>query len=277
VFLDFFCWIFTLKMKFIDFYIRSSIHVSINVVFLTLITYYLLEISVDFSILLFVFSSTLVGYNYTKYTNFLLQKKTTYEFLIIQIVTFILLIFGICNFLFLNFKSQILAIIIAISTILYAITIFNGKNIRNQGGVKIYVVALCWVGATFFLPIFQAEYSMNFYILVSGLQRFLLVMVLILIFEIIDLKDDTPKLKTVPQTIGVKNTKIVSVLFLSIFFGLEFLFLGHKNTKILANSILSIIIFMFVVFASENRSKYYTTFWVEGIPILWFFLLIFLN
>jgi len=177
-------------MKFLDFYIRSSIHVSINVVFLTLVTYYLFGILFDFSILFFVFCSTLVGYNYAKHTKYLFRKKTSFELRIIQIITFVSLIFGVWNYFFLNLKSQILAIIIAICTILYAIPIFNDKNIRNLSGTKIYVVAFCWVATTLFLPFFQAEYSMNFEVLISGLQRFLFVLVLILIFEIIDLKED---------------------------------------------------------------------------------------
>jgi len=259
-------------MKFLDFYIRSSIHVSINVVFFALVTYYLFGISPDFSVLFFVFCSTLVGYNYAKHTKYLFRKKASFELRIIQIITFVSLIFSVWNFLFLNFKSQILAIIIAICTILYAIPIFNGKNIRNLSSIKIYAVVSCWVGMTLFLPLFQAKYSMNFDVLISGLQRFLFVLVLILIFEIIDLKEDKHNLKTVPQIIGVKNTKIVSTLLLATFLGLEFLFLENKNTKSLINSILSMVIFMFVVFASENRSKYYTTLWVESVPMVWFFL-----
>jgi len=251
--------------------------VSINVVFLTLITYYLFEVLPDFSVLLFVFCSTLVGYNYTKYTHLLSKKKTSSGINIIRVITFVSLIFGAWNFFFLNLKSQILAIIIAIGTIFYATAIFYGKNIRNQSGIKIYIVALCWVGITVFLPLFQAKYTINFAVLIASIQRFLLVITLLLIFEIIDLKEDTPNLKTVPQAIGVKNTKIVSLLLLLVWFGLEFLFLEHKNTTFFTNVILSVAIFLFVAFATENRSKYYTTLWVESVPILWCFLVIFGN
>jgi len=260
-------------MKIIDFYIRSSVHVSINVVFLTLVTYYLFGISPDFSVLFFIFCSALIGYNYTKYTNLLFLKKIPAELRIIQIITFVSLIFGVCCFFEMNLKSQVLTMIIAILTILYTLEIFYGKNIRSLNGIKIYVVALCWLGTTLFLPLFQAEYPINLNVLISGLQRFLLVIILLLIFEIIDLKEDALDLKTVPQTIGVKNTKIVSILLLFVFLGLEFLFLEPKNTKLLSNSILSIVIFMFVVFATENRSKYYSTLWVESVPILCFFLI----
>jgi hypothetical protein len=32
---------------------------------------------------------------------------------------------------------------------------------------------------------------------------------------------------------------------------------------------IAIVIALFLAFANENRSKYYTSFWVESIPVLW--------
>jgi len=264
-------------LNILNFYVRASLHVSLAVVSFTLITYYLFEIPTDFSVLLFVCCSTLVGYNYTKHTKYLFSKQTSFEIKTIQIITFFALFLGAWSFFGLNLKSKILVGFVSIFTILYAFEFFNGKNIRNQSGIKIYVVAVCWICTTLFLPIFQSEYPINSDVLVNGIQRFLFVIILILIFEIIDLKEDSPRLKTVPQIIGVKNTKIVSILLLFIFFGLELLLSQHKNTTILINSITSAIVFMFIVFASESRSKYYTTFLVESIPIFWFLLLFFLG
>jgi hypothetical protein len=53
------------------------------------------------------------------------------------------------------------------------------------------------------------------------MQRFILVFVLILVFEILDLTTDDPHLQTVTTAIGVKKTKIVGLSLL-----LPFLFLG---------------------------------------------------
>ena len=47
-------------------------------------------------------------------------------------------------------------------------------------------------------------------------------------FEIIDLSNDDPHLKTVPQQIGVKRTKIVGLLLLLPFYLLEFFDIQHK-------------------------------------------------
>ena len=50
-----------------------------------------------------------------------------------------------------------------------------------------------------------------------------------------------------------------------------------KNPQIkqlIINFILILIISLFLYFANENRSKYYTSFWVESLPILWWILIV---
>ena len=138
------------------------------------------------------------------------------------------------------------------------------------------------------LPILNSEipFQNSFYIIV--LQRFLLIFSLILIFEIIDLKMDDPHLKTVPQQIGIKSTKILVFFLLIVFCGLGFFNInGNVNGNIngsvngniqfielLLNFVIAIVIAIFLYFSNENRSKYYTSFWVESIPIFWWILLV---
>lgn len=260
--------------KLFDFYIHSSIHVGLAITALALATYYFFEIPVNIWVIVFVFFSSVVGYNYTKYPKILFQKKIPNEVKLIQILT-VISIFLSSWFVFeLQFKSQILIVVIGILTLLYALSIFNRKNIRSISGIKIYVVAVCWVGITLLLPIFEADYPINSDVIVKCFQRFLLVIILILIFEIIDLKEDFPSLKTVPQTIGIQNTKILGIILLIIFFCMEFLLSDYKISQLLINGILAVIVLIFTILANENRSKYYTTFWVESIPILWLLLIV---
>ena len=93
------------------------------------------------------------------------------------------------------------------------------------------------------------------------------------IFEIKDLKNDDPHLKTVPQQIGVKNTKTLGFILLVIFSGLGFFNRNFQFVELQLNFLIAIVIGVFLFFTTENRSKYYTDFWVESIPIFWFLLL----
>jgi hypothetical protein len=93
--------------------------------------------------------------------------------------------------------------------------------------------------------------------------------VLVLIFEIIDSKDDDPNLFTVPQKIGIAKTKSLSFLLLIPFYLLEFFKTNVETNQLILNFILVFVTGGFLFFANENRSRYYTTFWVESIPIFW--------
>ena len=171
--------------------------------------------------------------------------------------------------------TQIVAVVFFSITLLYTLPFFPTKrNARNWAGVKIYIVALCWVGVTLGLPILNAEIPITADFYLKCLQRFILIFVLVLVFEIIDLANDDPHLKTVPQQIGVRRTKLLGLLLLLPFYFLEFLKSNFDKNQLVVNLLLVIMISLFLIFANDKRSKYYTSFWVESIPIVWWILLI---
>ena len=101
------------------------------------------------------------------------------------------------------------------------------------------------------------------------------VMVLMFPFEIRDMRFDDLKLSTIPQQIGIKKTKMIGFLLLFGFFFLEY-FKDEINTKgIIILIILTLITLLFLVFSEEKRTKYYSSFWVEGLPIIWLLLMLF--
>lgn len=269
-----------------DFYINGSIHVALSCFALVKITHYVFQIHYDEPIGYFAFFGTIVGYNFVKYDALARTKKLQMrnELKAIVFLSFLSLIaVGICFFQ-LQKITQIVAIVFLGLTLLYTLPFFpNKKNARNWAGIKIYIVALSWVGVTLVLPILNSgiEITSDFYL--KCVQRFILVFVLILIFEIIDLKNDDPHLQTVPQQIGVKRTKYLGYVLLLIFCGLEiFNVNGNDNfsTHFFSLSlqfIIAVIIAVFLAFANEKRPKYYTSFWVESIPIVLWGLVYFLK
>lgn len=261
-----------------NFYLDSSIHVALSCFALVNCTYLILNISINYSVALFAFFGTIAGYNFVKFDALARAKKNnvSYKLKAITGLSFFSLLFGIYYFLELQKITKIIAFLILILTILYALPFFpNKKNARNWSGFKIYIVAICWVGVTLLLPILNSEYKIQSEIIILILQRLLLIFSLILIFEIKDLKNDDLHLKTVPQQIGVRKTKNLGFVFLIIFFGLGFSNSNTQFLELLLNFIIAIIIGIFLFFSNENRSKYYTAFWVESIPIGWWLLYLF--
>jgi hypothetical protein len=260
-----------------DFYLNSSIHVALSCYALVRITFHVFHIQYDEPMGLFVFFGTIVGYNFVKYDALVRVKKKPIgnQLKIIALLSFVSLILVGYYFFHLKRITQIVSFGIFAITALYTLPFFpNRKNARNWAGVKIYIVALCWVGATLVLPYINAEipFVPNFYI--KCIQRFVLVFVLILVFEILDLANDDPHLKTVPQTIGVKRTKILGFSLLVPFWivGL-WTFSIHE---LIINLIMVIMLMLFILFANQKRSKYYTSFWVESVPIFWWLMIVFL-
>jgi hypothetical protein len=265
--------------KALDFHIEGSIHVALSCFALVKITQHYFNIFNDDPMAYFAFFGAIVGYNFVKYEALVRVKKTQVKNKLkaIVILSFLSLITVGFYFFQLQRITQIISIAFLILTLLYTLPFFpNKKNARNWAGVKIYIVALCWVGVTVVLPVLNAGISITSDFYLKCIQRFILIFVLILIFEIIDLAKDDPHLQTVPQQIGVKRTKQLGFLLLALFFGLNFFsFIIDVNFEY-SSLIIAIVTAFFLAFANEKRSKYYTSFWAESVPILWWILLLIL-
>lgn len=265
--------------KVFDFYIQSSIHVALSVYSLVQMTYFMFHIPEDKPMANFAFFGTIVGYNFVKYDSLARTKRLQIRTGLKLIVLFSAFSFLAVGFYFFQLErlTQIVSLGVLFLTLLYTLPFFpNRKNARNWAGVKIYIVSLCWVGVTLVLPILDAGIAITSDFYLKCIQRFTLVFVLILIFEILDLANDDPHLQTVPQQIGVKRTKNLGYVLLMFFCVLE-LFNSNFNSNVehlILVSVIAVIVALFFAFANENRSKYYTSFWVESIPILWWVLLL---
>ena len=147
-------------------------------------------------------------------------------------------------------------------------------NLRSIGGLKIYLIALIWAGVTVFLPLISTGILIEDDAVITGVQRFLYIMTLMLPFEIRDLQYDSVKLSTIPQKIGVTKTKLIGVLFLVLFCVLQ---IFKDDLKLIENVVLiviTILTFVFLVASEKGQGRYYSSFYVEGLPIIWLILLL---
>lgn len=269
-----------------EFYINASIHVALSVYALTWISLLEFGISYNENVLYFNFFSTITAYNFVKYfglSRFHYRSLTNW-LKVIQVFSFICFI----AFSFYAFSLKIITwcfiLVIAVITFFYAIPFLPKKkflkrshNLREIRGLKIYVIALVWTVVTVFIPIVENDIYINTDITITSVQRFIYVLVLMIPFEIRDLKFDSLKLSTIPQKIGVKKTKVVGLFLLLTFFFLEFFKDNTSNVRVFILAIVTLITWLFVVFCKKNQGKYYCSFWVEGLPVLWLILLLLYN
>lgn len=260
-----------------DFYLQSSMHVALSVLALIQITALVLNLPDDPAMIGFGYFGTIVGYNFVKYDALARSGKPPLSlnlklFILVSALSFIGAAY--C-FLQLQLVTQIISGICVLITALYTLPFFpNHKSARSWAGLKIYIVALCWVGVTVVLPFINAGAALTTDFYIVCVKRFLMIVVLLFIFEIIDLAWDDPHLKTVPQQIGVRNTKKLGLFLLTVFLILELFQVGTNAPHFIASLILISLTAVFLFFAHAKRSRYYTLFWAESIPIVWWIVLI---
>lgn len=264
--------------KLFNFYINGSIHVALSVYALTWMTLMEFNIVYDEAVLYFVFYATITGYNFVKYFGLAKfhHRSLAYWLKLIQI--FSLVCFMLMCFYAYQLQVNTLFCIVgfAIVTFLYAIPFLpkhlfldSKDNLRSVGGLKIYLIAFIWSGVTVFLPLINNDYVIDIDVMITAIQRYLFVIVIMFPFEIRDLNYDSLKLSTIPQKIGIKHTKNVGYILLVFFFVLQFFKIEINAKKLMILILLTLTTGLFLICSKKEQSTYYSSFWVESLPILW--------
>lgn len=255
-----------------NFYINASIHIALAVVSLLKVTGIVFAIEISTYLLFFVFFSTISCYNFIKYgveaKKYFLVAKAYHKK--IQLVSLLSLIISLyCSF-FLSKEAIVGCVLMVLLTGFYAIPVLSSvRNFRNLGGLKIIPVALVWSGITVIIPILNLKSSLTWDVWIETVQRFIIVLILLVPFEIRDLKYDPPELKTLPQRYGVTKSKILGAYAVVIFFLMTYLKDTITTLDLVSKGVLFLILGGLMYITKRNQSKYFASFWVEAIPIVW--------
>lgn len=246
--------------QFFNFYVSLSIHVALAVYSLVKITEFYFNFPPNKQLNYTIFFGTIVGYNLVKLNQYPLKKITHVK--IISSISFGLAIFFGWQ---LNLKTILLFIPFGLLTYLYTSPFLSLRNIPS---IKIVLIAFVWASVTVLIPILNADIQIDFKVILIYIQRFLIIIVLTLPFDIRDFQFDKRHLQTIPQLIGVERTKKFGFILMTIAMLIEFFVTPNQISK-------STFILMFLTLitllqrASINQSKHYSAFWVEAIPIFW--------
>ena len=270
--------------RFFDFYIFSNIHVALAAFCLTKIT--LIENEIESNLLpFFVLFSTIVSYNLIRFYN-ALENKIWFAVFIkknkktLLGLTFLSLGILIYQSFFLNFKAIITLIPFGFLTLFYVIPFpwnkSNSFTLRSVAFLKLFLIAISYAGITVLFPLINYCIEVESNEIITFIQRFLFIVSITIPFDIRDLNFDNKNLKTLPQVIGIQKSKVVGLLFLMVFLGLEFL-KNSTEANYRINFIIALISLFFLLKATHNQNKYYSAFFVESIPMIWLLLLVFIK
>ncbi|MGL4583394.1 MAG: hypothetical protein ACRCVU_10480 [Flavobacterium sp.] len=266
-----------LKNRIVALYLNGSIHVSLAVFALVQMTFYFCHLPFDAVVSILAFSGTLFSYNFIKYAEVVYRHKNpfTLRLKVIIAISLVALVVGVVSFFLLNLKAQLVTIGLLVLAVLYAIPVSsNVSNLRNLAGLKVYIVCLCWATVTLIVPVMNADIPITWDIVIKFTQRFILVFILIGIFEVVDLQYDDKYLKTLPQMLGITNTKYLLALLLIPFYVIEFFKLGYQPIQAWNNLLIVLLTLFFIIYASPRRTKFFTLFWVESVPIVWWLIVV---
>ncbi|MFD2434695.1 hypothetical protein ACFSO9_14885 [Mesonia maritima] len=258
--------------KVLNFYINSSLHLAFSVTALAVISVLQFQIELNSTVLLFIFLSTITGYNFVKYAGLakLHHKSLTGNLRGIQVFSF----FSFAGLLYVaslqSEKVLWITVLLGIVTFFYAVPFLpNQTNLRNLKSLKIFIIALVWAGATVLIPLINQHPIFEQSVLLSFFQRFLFVVALTIPFEVRDVIYDEDHLGTLPQLLGVENSKKIGYILLISFVVLKFFIETVTWIQFLPKLITALAVGIFIYKSTKKQNRYFSSFWVEAIPIFW--------
>lgn len=259
----------TLLLKTLNFYINSSLHVAIAASCFCIINYLLEGLEPNYCLIAFVFLATFSGYNFLKYySNFLNFKNEKSSIKIIGLLSLLGVSLAIIQFFRFKIPTQISIFFTFLILLFYAFPFSKHKG-RNQLFLKTHWVTLAWTIICTITPILESNFNFTTQNFIYSCQFYLHIFTTMLVFEIIDLKNDDEALQTIPQVIGIQKTKILGFLIILINV-LLMIVLSKTLLQVSMNFIVPILFnIVFLGLVSKNSSRYFSQLWCEAIPIFW--------
>ncbi len=247
-----------------DFHIQSSLHVGLAVLALLHCTVLQLQVNVQLSVSLAVFCGTVLGYNFLKYAElvYLGKAKSTWHWAI----GFCTVLAAVC-FLLALFQLSTAQQVVFLSS---GLLVLGYPLVRRYGWLKLFFVSAAVTYITVFIPLVLEKQFDNELVFLS-VQRFFLLSSLLIPFEIWDSQFDGAHLHTLPQRLGIPKTKMLGYVLLLPVIAL----MGWLAEYHLATLVVVLLAALSIFFTETTRSKYYTSFWVESVPILLWLILVF--
>lgn len=268
--------------SFVDFYIYSSLHISIGAALFSIELFLLLDHKINLWFTGLVFSSTLFVYSLHRVIglNKLKSSLKTGRYLTIikyksHIVLYTLVsLVGLLFCLFqLEFKIWLLFIPAGLISILYTLPVFGkGKRLRDFNFVKIILIAFVWAYIASFLPMYLMDSSNVPLTWISFIEKFVFLLLITLPFDVRDLEiDQSLGVKTLPAVLGLPRTKslinlllILGCLLLGLIYFYDWISLANMQ-GLLAAYLLSLFAIYFVW---NKRADYYYSGLLDGLLIV---------
>ncbi len=252
------------------FYIQASFHVSLSLISLLVFTWQLFGIPIAPAYCAALFFGSVAGYNAIKYGaepwKYRRSRGSVNRAIFRVSLGSALLALALLTRL--DLRTWVLLGLSALIAALYALPVLPGfRNLRSFGLLKIGLVALVWTLVSLWIPLWEHGIFRERDLLVEGFQRLLWVSLLMLPFEVRDMRLDPPALRTLPRRLGLGRTRLLGWAGAVLFTAMTFLKANPAEGEILVKAVAGLLTGLGIQCSREEQSPYYASFWIEAIPM----------
>jgi 4-hydroxybenzoate polyprenyltransferase len=259
--------------------VYSSVFISCCAFSLTVETYKLTGLSISTPMAAFVFFATLFTYNLSSIYSFLKRPnqkkyKESEQWLqrnkkLLAIAGTVSIIAAVGIYLYFNLSINFWVVFhLALISVGYTVPIVYKSDkvwpLRNIPLLKVFLIAYVWAVVTALFPVMDAGIATwDTQTILLVFRRFLFILALALLFDIRDYAYDRHmKTLTIPGYIGVRNTKLISVLMLTVYA----LIVIVTETGIIQWALITgtVVAAMVVLFADEHKPRVYYAILADG-------------
>lgn len=252
-----------------DLYLILNIHVSLAITVL----YLVFNNEPNTTYIIFLLSSTITSYNFIRLLSFgsnrffLKRYYAKYKGSIGMFIATTTLV-SFVSFIKLDLTTQFALIPLFIITFLYNFDYKSLPKFRDNGIVKILIVGFVWAGLVVLIPHFK---NIDTNILLKTLFIFFYVVMLTLGFDKRDILVDHSDLKTLPQ-LYPNRMFVIYLIFFIVLSGLNFI--TYRTPLNWLNELIIFISSLMSYRSNNEKSFYYTAFWLEAMPVFWLLLIL---
>ncbi len=286
----------TVKQLF-DFLLFSNIFMALCAVAQGLVTFHLIGAKPAYTAIAILFTATLGIYNFCvlvskpanpELSRSLYVRSFYANYRLMVTITIVCILSLVPLFFLISTESRILLTFLAIISFCYGIPLFSFGDqkfgLRNIPGLKPFLITLVWTMSTVLLPVLEAQdlhrtaISLHDITLLIA-KRFLFIGALTIPFDIRDLFEDRKVgLKTIPVLIGEKGAYLFCQVMLAGYIILLFLFRNNGFSLDFFALTLTALLAGWLIFKSKwEKNEYYYFFYMDGVLILQYVLLIIFN
>lgn len=267
-------------MKIIKWVIDSHIWIGLGSVGLAIFTLRTINKEIDLDLLSFLFTSTFFIYNFQSLIKWKGRKALSANRSLVRLkelkwITLLSFLALIPISYTLDLDEISFLVIFGLISVFYATKLNWTKkkktDLRSIPFIKIYLIALVWVGVSVAFPMYYSDHDLGNNEFLFSAMFFTYFIGITIPFDIRDIKYDSPKMKTIPNIFGIQTSKLIAVILLLISIG-SAIYLYISAFLAFESMILAVSIFvtslLLSYFSDGNKPSHYFSGFIDGTIVL---------